>query len=513
MSPLLANSVYLTGRNIGDEYRYVLDRRNQKKYPGNMLERPMLLLNPWAVRTTETGEQLAKGGEDFSGVGGPIAPTPLAPPSEPKPEAQGGPLVADPSNLDFLYDASAVAMNLTADKDGVVKVPVKEFGPHAMIHVVACDPLNTTARSTTLAEKPALFADLRLKTGLDPSKHFAQQKQVTIVDAGKEFKIEDAAASRFEAYDSLAKVYSLYATLSKDPKLTEFAFLLRWPKLKIEEKRTLYSQFACHELNFFLSKKDPEFFNTVVKPYMANKKDKTFLDHRLLDTDVSRYMLPWEFGRLNVPERILLAQRVPNELPKTGRHLSDLLKLLAPSLDRELLLFDTAVANGALDTPSDAAIVLPTGSPRPLDDAEKQKNDPKAPDGLPAPTPGGFPGPSTGEEGGRPGMPAKPGDKAPGKDGKGDESNRDQAKESVQARSEAEYRQDDRKKFIPRQLYRKIDPTMEWAENNYYKLLIQQQNADLVPVNAFWADYAKHPGDGDAERPLRRGSGLFQASR
>src|SRR5207248_643104 len=56
--PAHAESVYLTGRNIGDEYRYVLDRRGKKKYPGNLLERPSLLLNPWAVRSTETSEQL-----------------------------------------------------------------------------------------------------------------------------------------------------------------------------------------------------------------------------------------------------------------------------------------------------------------------------------------------------------------------------------------------------------------------------------------------------------------------
>ena len=60
MEPGHAESVYLTGRNIGDEYRYVLDRRGQKKYPGNMLERPMLLLNPWAVRVH--GDRGATGG-------------------------------------------------------------------------------------------------------------------------------------------------------------------------------------------------------------------------------------------------------------------------------------------------------------------------------------------------------------------------------------------------------------------------------------------------------------------
>ena len=68
--PLQAESVYLTGRNIGDEYRYVLERRNQKKFPGNMLARPELLLNPWAVRQTETGEQVAAGGDQFKRGGG-----------------------------------------------------------------------------------------------------------------------------------------------------------------------------------------------------------------------------------------------------------------------------------------------------------------------------------------------------------------------------------------------------------------------------------------------------------
>ena len=47
-----------------------------------------------------------------------------------------------------------------------------------------------------------------------------------------------------------------------------------------------------------------------------------------------------------------------------------------------------------------------------------------------------------------------------------------------------------------RQLYRKLDQTKEWVENNYYHLPIEQQNASLVTVNAFWADYAQHAGDG-----------------
>src|SRR5712691_4796656 len=160
MYPTHAESVYLTGRNIGDEYRYVLDRLGQKKYPGNLLERPALLLNPWAVRSTETGEQLAEGGEEFGAKGVP-PPSARAPGhGEGLGGGKGASATGDFANLDFLADASAVIVNLVPDKEGVIKVPRKAIGPHAMIHVVAVDPLNTTYRSATLAEQPAAFLDL-----------------------------------------------------------------------------------------------------------------------------------------------------------------------------------------------------------------------------------------------------------------------------------------------------------------------------------------------------------------
>ena len=174
----------------------------------------------------------------------------------------------------------------------------------------------------SLPPQPARFRDLRLHAGLDPKGHFTQQKQVTALTPGEPFVVEDAIGSRFEVYDSLAKVYTLYATLSKDPKLAEFRFVLTWPTLKPEEKRAKYSEFACHELNFFLAKKDPAFFQSVVRPYLASKKDKTFLDRWLLGEDVGRFAEPWQFGRLNTVERVLLSQRLTGEPPRTARHLA-----------------------------------------------------------------------------------------------------------------------------------------------------------------------------------------------
>ena len=81
-------------------------------------------------------------------------------------------------------------------------------------------------RTLTLPDLSTAFLDLRLAHGLDPQAHFTQQKRISLVAAGEKFVLPDITTSRFEAYDSLARVYSLYATLSSDPKLAEFRFLL-----------------------------------------------------------------------------------------------------------------------------------------------------------------------------------------------------------------------------------------------------------------------------------------------
>ena len=61
-----------------------------------------------------------------------------------------------------------------------------------------------------------------------------------------------------------------------------------------------------------------------------------------------------------------------------------------------------------------------------------------------------------------------------------------------------------------RQLYRKLDKTQEWVENNYYHLAIQAQNAELVKVNAFWRDYAAHDPNGPfLSKNLAEASGNF----
>ena len=171
--PLVGGVVYLAGRNIGDEYRYVLDRRNQKKFPGNMLERPALLLNPWVVRSTETGEQMVQAGEEYRKIlrqqGGQTIP-PQTPAAMPWSDSSNGRHAAQfhlISRLSLRF-LSHPARTLYPTKTASVKIPRKHLGPHSMICVVAVDPVNTTAKSISLPEQKADFVDLRLKTASIP---------------------------------------------------------------------------------------------------------------------------------------------------------------------------------------------------------------------------------------------------------------------------------------------------------------------------------------------------------
>jgi hypothetical protein len=500
------DSAYLSGRDIGDEYRYILDRKYAVKFPGNMLTRPALLLNPRAVRETETAREVLQAGQPLQRVRSlesrpqVVAPAAMALSEE---AAQ-----APSANLDFLPEPAVLLVNLRPDQDGLLTIPRRDLGAGRHLHVVALNPDNVSYRQLVLPELERAPRDLRLAAGLDNAKHLSQQNQVSVLTAGQSLTLPDLATARLEAYDSVAKLYRLYSTLSKDATLAEFGFVQEWPKLTPEEKRAKYSKYACHELSFFLSKKDPGFFENVIVPHLRNKKAKTFLDHWLLGEDLKAYLNPWAYGQLNVVERILLAQRVEGEGPVAARHLQDLLDLLPPNLERTNELFLTALEGSALETgdalglreagqkaraaqPPEGKVLTLTPPPAALAAAPA----PAAPAEVAAdvrlaqerPEVEAVAKAAAGSRAlGRPAVaPA-----APGRAGRmvfAGESDEDKAKRLAE---------DAARRGAVRQLYRPMEKTQEWAENNYYNQPLERQNASLVAVNAFWRDYARHAGAG-----------------
>ena len=506
-----AQTFYESGRDIGDEYRYILDRQAAPRFPGNMLERPGLLLNPWALRDTDTeAEVLARGGEyarKLATLPQADAPPPasLALASEP-PEGY--------ASLDFLQQPTVALLNLVPDPDGRLRIPRADLQGKPHLRILAVDPVTTILKNVFLDDAPVETRELRLVASLDPAKSYSEQKLVTPLPEKGRLEIADATTSRFETYDTVAKAYRLLATLGGNPTFEEFAFIAKWPDLSQEEQRRLYSKYACHELSFFLYHKDPAFFRSVIAPYLANKKDPTFLDHWLLGHDLQQFLEPWRLGRLNAVEKTLLGQRLPAQRAALARDVRELADLIPPDLEDAGRRFDTAVQTGALETAEGLGEALQ--SLRELDAKEKAVAFGLKPTSravnvpmTPAAAPAGAAGQSVAA--GLEAVALK--DRAelsqalltkrasdPGRPPADDALRRRQSRSATDkgARPSEElsffFDGEVGARGQARRFFQKLEQTKEWAENNYYHLPFDQQQAGLVTVNAFWADYARHDG-------------------
>jgi hypothetical protein len=475
VAPGRATSAFVTGRDIGDEYRYVLNRKDLRIFPGNMLDRPGLILNPWALRQTQTGVLRAQGGENFRrmsesdrGARG------RGPSAEEDPSGQAGIF----SNLNFLAGQAVVLTNLVPDENGRIEIPRNVLGDKHHLHVVAADPFHYVYRSLVLPEPDASYRDLRLRDNLDPSEHLIHKRKIEALQAGESLQIGDIKTARVEIYDSLPTLYAQYLSLVDDPKLRDFAFLMNWPELTPEQKREKYSSHACHELHFFLSHKDPEFFKEVIKPYLANKKDKTFLDHYLIeDAQALRaYLQPWAYAQLNVAERVLLGKALPGQVPHTREHLRDLLGTLEPGALQWERYFRAGLGGRGLSSardelsPSSDGIVFGPAEPPPTAPAR-----PSLENAVES-------------------IISKEQEELKDKAGKMRRSRR--KKPGGDRRPNSRFSGWDVKRTGAPSLYRRLEKTTEWAENNYYKLRIEDQNASLIDINEFWKDYADHQGQG-----------------
>ncbi|MFO0871703.1 MAG: hypothetical protein U0935_22495 [Pirellulales bacterium] len=522
-SPGRADSAYLVGRQIGDEYRYILDRRHARKFPGNTLPRPALLLNPWATRSTATERQDERDEEEWLAQQQRSESRTVQDPAAVAPETG----LRDFANLDFLAQAALVRANLAPDPEGVIRLPLSALGPQQRLAVVAVDPLHTTCRHFILPETPLEVLDLRLAKGLDPQQHFVRQSQITVLAPGGQLSIADVTNSRVEVYDDLARVYRLYQTLSTDAHLGEFRFLLDWPQLSAEEKRSRYSRLACHELHLFLARKDPEFFREVIRPYLANKRDRTFLDRWLLGESLERYRDPWEYGRLNVAEQALLGRQLDKERPFTARHLREQWECQPRDRERFRQLYETAVQGSVLATRDSSRRGV-------LADAEPLADRPALLGNASDDAYGGIAGSGAADDratklridvanrsaNGTAAAPSRSG--VAERDGKtrGTLEKRNRAEEAeVTEAYDVELRQKELSRWDTsggerhgqpanaerwfddgetrfgtsvRQLYRQVELTQEWAESNYFRLPVNSATADLATVNAFWRDLAAH---------------------
>jgi hypothetical protein len=455
-------SAYLSGVPIDGEYRYILERRFARKFPGNMLARPSLLLCPWDISESRSRPAPgAAGGRGFGGRGGRKRATRRYGGSQGISSGESGSQQVAP--LDFLAGVPTLLANLDAGKKGLLRVPLKALAGLNCVEVVAVDPENLVRRRIFLASEKIARRDLRMRKRADYALHFARRNAVRALGDGE--KLALAGRGQVAVYDSLENVWTLYAALLPHDRdrthLAEFSFLLRWPKLKTDRRAKLYSKYACHELNFWLYNKDRKFFKDVIRPHLINKVDKTFMDQWLLGTDLSEYLRPDRFARLNAAERALLVARVKDS-PQALRAERETVSIIPLNYDRLDRLFDRALG----------ALALTAGK-----GGGARRN---------------FPGPALGLGSSAP----PPAIMAPSSPRAAERAKAIRKLEEKRRKSmkKGEYFKRKSKPGNQRALFRQVETTRVWAESNWYRLRRGAESPGRVPASRFWMELAAHDG-------------------
>ena len=477
-------SHYVSGRDIGDEVRYVLERRNQPRRPGVLLDKPGLLLNPWALRTTSTGVQQARSGGSFA-PSPPRAPAPAAGAAG-RAQAEVAVDLAAYTSLDFLPDAALVLTNLGLDEHGALTLPRAQLGAAQHLRVLVVDPALTTTADLPLPATPLRPRDLRLRLALAHDGHFSEERRVDGVPAGTTLVVDDLRSGKLELVDTTARAHQVLLALGAPEPLREFSFLAQWHTLDDAARRSKYGKYACHELHLFLHFRDPDFFARVVAPYLAHKRHKTFIDRWLLAEDLSAFRDPWAFHRLNALEQVLLARRHPELADGVARLLGDAVDLVPPDPEADARLVDTLLGATGLEgggVVAEAAATYDSLSIA-LDDSDGEL----AKEEQAAPKKRMRPSRDESEDDELRSIPAPkaararaitPGAAAPqGFGGGGLE------RDTVAA--------DLRERRAAAPLYRAADRTQEWAESDWWHVRAADALAHQIPVNRFWRDLARH---------------------
>ena len=490
-----ALSSYHAGRKLSDEYRYVLERRFTKKYPGNMLDRPSMLLNPMQLAESSFNAPIGLGGGAGGRYGGRNKKA-AGSPASPKARAQaasgqpGGRL----ANLDYLPRGSSLISNLRPDANGIVSVPLAALGDGQDIHVLVIDGHQAIYDTATRAEQPLKARARSLTKSLDAKQHLVESRHIDFLAANETATIDQAHSPKVEVYDSLASIFRLFTTISNNSDLQKFAFVVDWPKMTPAQKADAYSKNACHELHFFLRQKDPEFFRAIVEPFLRNKLQKTFLDHWLLDSDLIGYLEPWKFAQLNVIEQILLAQRLGgDERESVARNLRELLELNPQEPDHIITLFAKALDNNRLWYGADKAGDMLSGRPNAAI---------------------GSSTPSTGSDDFFLGTQAQQRGR-PREERRLDRSALEQSKQEEEAIEEVESlgrvmatEKALRKNY--KRFYVAVAETKKLVEQNYWQRRRHAGTADVVAPNSFWVDFAaRKPGQPFVSAALVEATGSF----
>ena len=148
-----------------------------------------------------------------------------------------------------------------------------EMSEFSQLVLIAVDKDSITQKTVDIEASPVQKRDLRLLQILDQDQGLTESRTTLNVLKNEEQHIEDISSTNVTLVDDLCKIHEILKEIRKVQHVSSqgfeaFDFILRWHTLTAGQKDRLYSDHCCHELNFFIQKRDIPYFNSTVRPFL-----------------------------------------------------------------------------------------------------------------------------------------------------------------------------------------------------------------------------------------------------
>ncbi|KAG1449952.1 hypothetical protein G6F56_008490 [Rhizopus delemar] len=304
-------SLFLDDKEISEEYQYILNRARSEKWAGSNLALPSLLIHPKEHSATTSKARNLKSER--------VVPLPSErnfPCQFGAPQLMRGMRLdnlsaqkADHTCFTFLDHVSPVVVVPVDPSSGHIVIDHKLLGEGSLLECVVISGEQVVYKEIPLGQDTIKYNDIRQQR----DQALVRSKATCTLLPNESIELD---ASEIEVVDTVEKLLATIRIVSPlgEEFYHHFESLKTWPDMDLQTKIKTYSENACHELNFWLKKIDPNFFKEIIYPSIKSKIRKDFMDLYLLDKDLSVYSKNmFAFEQLNIVEKVLLAKTQPQE--------------------------------------------------------------------------------------------------------------------------------------------------------------------------------------------------------
>lgn len=151
--------------------------------------------------------------------------------------------------------------------------------PFSQLLLVAVDKESVTQRTIDIDVSEIPKRDLRLQNTLNSEEGLTESRVTRALNQKESDFIKDITSTEVQIVDDLTKVSEILSEIRKVKRtntgeFSTFDFVKKWHTLSANEKDRYFSDHYCHELNFFIYKRDQPYFKQTVKPFLQCKLEK-----------------------------------------------------------------------------------------------------------------------------------------------------------------------------------------------------------------------------------------------